>query len=297
MATTTTTRPITREDAEKMAVRIREMELACARNVAGDVDALAALIEEAKAAKIHAALGYSTFAAYRRAARRELVEELAGKGMSNRTIAAVAGVTEGTVRNDLNGGAQNCAPARTPDKRIGLLLVGPAVDKLRKATESIEQIAALDDECRAELARNIDKLAGYRDALEEVIGKLEARGESRRPNPNGGKAGTAKGAIPPRLPGITGTYRAPGTVRPYPKAHPARRCRPEPLLSSRLSTPWPAPRFIPALGAELVAGKTAALLALVLAGHRRAFCGVQPAAVGRRMQQVLGPQAAPMRKL
>ena len=163
-----------REDAEKLDKRIREAEFNCAKNMAGEIAALAALIEEARAAKIHAALGYPTFAAYRRATRRDRVRSLAEQGVSNRTIAAVAGVTEGTVRNDLKRGAQNYAPEQ--GKRRGS--VGKAISDLKKATDRVAKLAA-DDKHRAELADSIDKLADYRDALEAVIGKLEAQGQAR----------------------------------------------------------------------------------------------------------------------
>ena len=121
-----------REDAEKLDKRIREAELI---------------------AKIHAALGYPTFAAYRRATRRDRVRSLAEQGVSNRTIAAVAGVTEGTVRNDLKRGAQNYAPEQ--GKRRGS--VGKAISDLKKATDRVAKLAA-DDKHRAELADNWQQL-------------------------------------------------------------------------------------------------------------------------------------------
>lgn len=110
------TPPATLEEAEKLAQRIGEEELACAGNVRDGLTALAALREEAKTKKIHVALGYKTFAKWQRARRRERVRELYAQGIeSNRAIADVLGVTEGTVRNDLNGGAQNYAGRRTPN--------------------------------------------------------------------------------------------------------------------------------------------------------------------------------------
>lgn len=44
--------------------------------------------------------------------RQSLVSELAGRGMSDRSIAEVVGASEGTVRNDRKLGAQNYAPDR-----------------------------------------------------------------------------------------------------------------------------------------------------------------------------------------
>lgn len=144
---------VTPEDAEKMAARIREAELALARSAAPDMDALAALIEEAKAAKIHRALGYKTFAAWRRACRRELVETLAAQGVSNRAIAAVAGCTEGTVRNDRSGGAQNCAPTA----------------KKPKAARVIEAFEELVTDEQQWPTLNLDRLKAVHKSLSAVI--------------------------------------------------------------------------------------------------------------------------------
>lgn len=44
--------------------------------------------------------------------RREVVAELAGEGMSNRSIAAAMGVSDQTINNDMKSGANNLAPDR-----------------------------------------------------------------------------------------------------------------------------------------------------------------------------------------
>jgi hypothetical protein len=76
------------------------------------------LVQEAKYGDAHVALGFPSWTAYladvftvdvrlERGARAELVGYLSGEGMSNRTIAEVIGVDEGTVRNDRKAGAEN----------------------------------------------------------------------------------------------------------------------------------------------------------------------------------------------
>lgn len=90
-----TQKPISRGYAKKLAARIREAERALADSATLDADALANLIAEAKAARIHVALGHKAFEAYRRETWREFVEELAPERKSNRAIAIAAGSTEG----------------------------------------------------------------------------------------------------------------------------------------------------------------------------------------------------------
>ena len=151
---------VTQTEAEKMSKEIREAELALARNLAPDADALAKLISEAKLAKIHVALGYRTFAAYRREMRKELVKELHGQGVSNRVIAIAAGVTEGTVRNDLSG-AQNYAPERTAAEKAYATLEG--------------RLTALG---RGRGPLDIERLKRIRSEIAKLITKAERKAES-----------------------------------------------------------------------------------------------------------------------
>lgn len=160
----TKTPPISREDAEKLAKQIREAELVCATTMAGDMATLTALIEEAKAKKIHVALGHKTFAEYRRATRLERVKSMAEQDVTNRTIAAVLGVTEGTVRNDrgrIRRGAQICAP--TPKPKAESVIA--AFEALVKRTDGL----TADDLTEADLKR----LEALRNKLGRTITGLK----------------------------------------------------------------------------------------------------------------------------
>jgi hypothetical protein len=116
-------------DAEWLTDKIA----AKAAGIRNSLEDLKVLVDEAKAGNAHLALGYPSWTAYLaatlgggqdqmrlpRVERRELVGYLTGEGMSTRAIGVVAGVSEGTVRNDLRTelasfpkpGAQNYAPA------------------------------------------------------------------------------------------------------------------------------------------------------------------------------------------
>ncbi len=103
--------------AERLTTRIR----LCLDTIADNIEQVVPLIEEAKAANVHEALGYRSWTAYvserfggvlgrlDRSERRPLVLLLSEQGMSTRAIGSVVGASEGTVRNDL-AGAQDYAP-------------------------------------------------------------------------------------------------------------------------------------------------------------------------------------------
>lgn len=112
-----------RPAAERLDRRIRLMVDAINDNLAK----LQALVDEAKRGDIHAALGYPSWTAYLadvftvqarldRDQRRELVGYLSGEGMSNRAIADLVGVDEGTVRNDQKARAE--FSARDPHRVV-----------------------------------------------------------------------------------------------------------------------------------------------------------------------------------
>jgi hypothetical protein len=101
---------MSREDAERLQTRTS----AKADEIRDGFEDLKALVDEAKAGNAHLALGYPSWTAYLadtlhvgepfrlpREERRELVGYLTGEGMSTRAIGVVAGISEGTVRNDL----------------------------------------------------------------------------------------------------------------------------------------------------------------------------------------------------
>jgi hypothetical protein len=78
------------------------------------IEALYALVDEAKAAEIHVALGFPSWPAYiadaldgqwklERDKRGEVVRFLASQGMSQRAIAAVTGAGKGTIGRELAG--------------------------------------------------------------------------------------------------------------------------------------------------------------------------------------------------
>jgi hypothetical protein len=89
------------------------------------------LVEQAKHGQVHTTLGYRSWDTYvanvftakislGREQRRELVEYLCGEGMSNRRIADVINIDEGTVRNDRKATAENSAPSPNEQTPVDL---------------------------------------------------------------------------------------------------------------------------------------------------------------------------------
>lgn len=113
------------EAAQRRAERIRFH----ATNANEAMQSLLKLIAQAQELEDHVTLGYASWTAYvadvfgnepmRLAGevRRALSPQLSETGMSNRAIASVLGVSEGTIRNDL-AGAQNYAPAPEPSASV-----------------------------------------------------------------------------------------------------------------------------------------------------------------------------------
>jgi hypothetical protein len=109
-------------EAQRLTQRIKLV----ASSVRDNLFKLRNLVDEAKNSNVWNILGYQSWTAYLadtladepmrlgRDERQELVGYLAGEGLSNRAIAPILGVTEGTVRNDLSG-AQSYAPASVSD--------------------------------------------------------------------------------------------------------------------------------------------------------------------------------------
>lgn len=122
MSTAVTTLSV--DEARRLTERIRLI----AGTVADNMEKLRDLVNEARDGNAYALLGYASWTAYitdlfgaeplrlARDVRQELVAELSAQGMSNRAIAPIVGVAEGTVRNDL-AGAQNYAPATHEETR------------------------------------------------------------------------------------------------------------------------------------------------------------------------------------
>lgn len=114
-----TPRRLTRHEAQEVTSLIKMW----ARKAADDVDQLMRWVRAASEGEAHIALGYRSWPEYLietiegvvqvpdRGQRRELATWLTQQGMSTRAVAPILGISEGTVRNDLRAGAQDCAPA------------------------------------------------------------------------------------------------------------------------------------------------------------------------------------------
>jgi hypothetical protein len=103
--------------ARELIERARELDSqirTLARHAHVVIEALYALVDEAKAANIHDTLGFPSWTAYiadaldgrwkvERDKRGEVVRFLAAQGMSTRAIAKTAGVSKGTVGRELAG--------------------------------------------------------------------------------------------------------------------------------------------------------------------------------------------------
>lgn len=102
-------KPLTEAKAKSLDKRIR----AASEKLTANMDSLLDLLNEAASGQIHVALGYASWPAYLKDAvkvvptdrteRKQLVEYMSGKGMSNRAISAIVGVDEKTVRRDTEG--------------------------------------------------------------------------------------------------------------------------------------------------------------------------------------------------
>lgn len=152
--------------AQRRAERIRFH----ATNANEAMQSLIKLIAQAQDLEDHLTLGYASWTAYvadvfgqepmRLAGevRRALTPQLSDTGMSNRAIASVLGVSEGTIRNDLSG-AQNYAPAPvesegfTVNPSTGEIIDGPTmhaepipepVTTEHTFTEKIKTVTGLD---------------------------------------------------------------------------------------------------------------------------------------------------------
>jgi transposase len=84
--------------------------------------------------------------------RKKIAEALSTQGMSNRQIAKVVGASEGTIRNDLSNGAQDCADtAQNYASHEGNGANPEAAAEARKA-----EYAALDGDDNAEAKPFVD---------------------------------------------------------------------------------------------------------------------------------------------
>lgn len=141
---------ITLDEAE----RITEQIVGRIDAISENVDAVMSLMREALARNAHQVLGYVSPGAYisdrfgdalsglSAALRREFVHELSEAGMSNRAIAPVFGMSEGTVRNDLKAGAQRYAPGSAAAPLPGVPDETPATHATPDQTVTLANIPA-----------------------------------------------------------------------------------------------------------------------------------------------------------
>jgi hypothetical protein len=137
--------------------------------------------------------------------RKAVVALLHGQGMSTRAIGAAAGVSDGTVRNDL-AGAQNYAPESGPVPITGVdgktynppapsrPRRGPITDSFATASyqlgKSVERVARLTGDDR--FNKNKDRITGAnlgdliraRDTLTGIIRQLEGSPANPPANPS-----------------------------------------------------------------------------------------------------------------
>ena len=112
---------LTSGEAQRMTQRIK----LTASTIRDNMFRLRNLVDEAKNSNVWQVLGFSSWTAYLadalgsepmrldRDERRELVDYLAGEGMSSRAIAPIVGVDRKTVERDIRGGT-NVPPAESP---------------------------------------------------------------------------------------------------------------------------------------------------------------------------------------
>ncbi len=170
------------EAAQRRAERIRFH----ATNANEAMQSLLKLIAQAQELEDHVTLGYASWTAYvadvfgnepmRLAGevRRALSPQLSETGMSNRAIASVLGVSEGTIRNDL-AGAQNYAPE--PAGQVLASNVAPA------PTETFDADGILIDAATGEVIEEVPTVTEHAvtEKVKTVTG-LDGK-EYKRPAP------------------------------------------------------------------------------------------------------------------
>lgn len=184
--------PLDKVKAEKLDKRIRRLAQASAEHM----DQLAALVEEAKAAAIHVALGFPSWPAYLmdavqiaptdKAERKMLATLMYSEGLSQRAIAAVLDVDQKTVSNDLRSGEENSSTATAgvdgksykrkpkgaaPQPKVPQplnIVVSDVVAALNNAVDGITSIA--DDD---RFTANRDKFVSHRPDLQRAIETLQ----------------------------------------------------------------------------------------------------------------------------
>jgi hypothetical protein len=194
--------PLTEGKAKQLDKRIRAAD----NRVGNEMDGLIALLKEAVQGQIHVVLGYPSWPAYVKDAvhivpadreeRKALAQYMSGVGASNRAIAAVAGVSEGTVRNDLaDADAQDYAgdtagldgktyKRKTKDTNIidAEVVEDPeeeADSEPRKATDVIDDFAENMDYLMPNVQAFNDILADDAELLPKARKRIAARFSNR----------------------------------------------------------------------------------------------------------------------
>lgn len=210
--------PMDRRSAERLDQRIRQV----AGTVRDNFVKLAAFVEEAKAGNIHEVLGFASWTAYladalggqlevRGPVRLEVVQFLAGEGMSTRGIAAITGASKSTIANDLaqvsnsghvdSDGDQSAVPNGTPadeQKTVGLDGKEYRKPKPRKKPEPkpVEETAQTEDTPRHVQSNTHRYTAAHgeaqgRDGRTHGTDLRQALGQGVRPSHRCGRRSTA----------------------------------------------------------------------------------------------------------
>lgn len=182
-----TNTPVTSADAERLTTRI-QLRL---ETIAGNVEQVMPLIEQAKIGNVHTVLGYrswtdyvadkfgGTLARIGKAERLPIVELLSAQGMSTRAIATVVGVSQQQVVRD-----RQVTHAVSPDIRAGVSDETPEV--LSKRPLSPDEISGL---VSSGLVKDLDDLEdclamadATPDEFEAAITEAEADDDLSREN-------------------------------------------------------------------------------------------------------------------
>ncbi len=168
-------KPLTERKAQALDKRIR----AASEKIVSNMDALLELLNEAAQGQIHVALGFPSWPAYLkdavqvvptdRSERKALSEYMAGKGMSNRAIAAIVGVDEKTVRRDVEGKVDGGETAGLDGKTY------KRKSKAEKEAEDQEPIdAEIVPEGDTEERKATDVIADFGEQMDYLMPNVQA---------------------------------------------------------------------------------------------------------------------------
>jgi hypothetical protein len=220
--------PLSETEAMKLDGRIQRM----VGTVAGNMDTLLTLLEEAAKGEIHVALSFPSWPAYvqdrvkgklaptEREERKALVALMGDRGMSQRAIAASLGVSKKTVQNDqaeqvdTNYPPDTATEPDTPAKVIGI--DGKRYQRERETKpkrqpfmHTASRIVHRTDKCAYQIgsiARQVEELRGdahypeYRWGFDQAIGNALCRlTETVAPNLTAAHRDRIMNAVLPRV--------------------------------------------------------------------------------------------------